>query len=97
MTHSLVTSAAGFFVCRLSAILVEQGHTVTGVDNKNHACDVHQNHPAHHADILAKWVNICKTKHLLGWEPQVELVEWMEHLVDWQHIEGDWAKEVAAL
>jgi nucleoside-diphosphate-sugar epimerase len=54
-----------------------------------------QNHPAHRADILANRADISKAKRLLGWEPQVELVEGMKHLVDWYRRERDWAKEVA--
>jgi len=54
-----------------------------------------QNHPAHRADILANWADISKAKRLLGWEPQMDLVEGMKHLVDWYRAERDWAKEVA--
>jgi UDP-glucuronate 4-epimerase len=54
-----------------------------------------QNHPAHRADILANWADISKAKHLLGWEPQMDLIEGMKHLVDWYRNERDWAKEVA--
>jgi len=54
-----------------------------------------QNHPAHRADILANWADISKAKRLLGWEPQMDLVEGMKHLVDWYRSERDWAKEVA--
>jgi nucleoside-diphosphate-sugar epimerase len=54
-----------------------------------------QNHPAHRADILASWADISKAKRLLGWEPQMDLVEGMKHLVDWYRAERDWAKEVA--
>jgi nucleoside-diphosphate-sugar epimerase len=54
-----------------------------------------QRHPAHPADILANWADISKAKRLLGWEPQMDLVEGMKHLVDWYRLERDWAKEVA--
>jgi nucleoside-diphosphate-sugar epimerase len=54
-----------------------------------------QNHPAHRADILANWADIKKAKRLLGWEPKVDLIEGMKHLVDWYRSERDWAKEVA--
>jgi UDP-glucuronate 4-epimerase len=40
MANYLVTGAAGFIGSRLSEVLVEQGHTVTGVDNLNNAYDV---------------------------------------------------------
>ena len=53
-----------------------------------------QNHPAHRADILANWADISKAKRLLGWEPQMDLIEGMKHLVDWYRNERDWAKEV---
>jgi UDP-glucuronate 4-epimerase len=40
MAHYLVTGAAGFIASRVTEMLIEQGHTVTGVDNLNDAYDV---------------------------------------------------------
>jgi nucleoside-diphosphate-sugar epimerase len=40
MSHYLVTGAAGFIGSRLTEMLIEQGHAVTGVDNLNDAYDV---------------------------------------------------------
>lgn len=40
MANYLVTGAAGFIGSRVSEMLVEQGHVVTGVDNLNDAYDV---------------------------------------------------------
>jgi UDP-glucuronate 4-epimerase len=40
MAHYLVTGAAGFIGSRVSEMLVEQGHAVTGIDNMNNAYDV---------------------------------------------------------
>jgi UDP-glucuronate 4-epimerase len=40
MGHYLVTGAAGFIGAHTSAMLIEQGHTVVGVDNLNEAYDV---------------------------------------------------------
>ena len=40
MAHYLVTGAAGFIGARTTRMLIEQGHTVTGVDNLNAAYDV---------------------------------------------------------
>jgi nucleoside-diphosphate-sugar epimerase len=54
-----------------------------------------QNHPAHRADILANQADVSKAKQLLGWEPQMNLVDGMKHLVDWYRNERGWAKEVA--
>jgi UDP-glucuronate 4-epimerase len=39
MSHYLVTGAAGFIGARTSTMLIEQGHTVVGVDNMNNAYD----------------------------------------------------------
>jgi nucleoside-diphosphate-sugar epimerase len=40
MSNYLVTGAAGFIAARVSAMLIEAGHTVVGVDNMNDAYDV---------------------------------------------------------
>jgi UDP-glucuronate 4-epimerase len=40
MANYLVTGAAGFIASRVSELLLESGHTVTGVDNLNDAYDV---------------------------------------------------------
>ncbi|NBC17392.1 MAG: NAD-dependent epimerase/dehydratase family protein [Bacteroidetes bacterium] len=40
MSHILVTGAAGFIGARVTELLLEDGHTVTGVDNLNDAYDV---------------------------------------------------------
>ncbi len=40
MSNYLVTGAAGFIGCRVTEMLIDQGHTVTGVDNLNDAYDV---------------------------------------------------------
>jgi len=40
MSNYLVTGAAGFIAARVSEMLLEQGHTVTGIDNMNDAYDV---------------------------------------------------------
>lgn len=39
MAHYLVTGAAGFIGARTSEILIDQGHTITGIDNMNDAYD----------------------------------------------------------
>ena len=39
MANYLVTGAAGFIGARTTEILIEQGHTVTGIDNMNDAYD----------------------------------------------------------
>jgi len=40
MSNYLITGAAGFIGARTAEMLIEQGHTVTGVDNLNDAYDV---------------------------------------------------------
>lgn len=39
MSHYLVTGAAGFIGARTSEMLIQQGHTVVGIDNMNDAYD----------------------------------------------------------
>lgn len=40
MAHYLVTGVAGFIASRVTEMLLDDGHTVIGVDNMNHAYDV---------------------------------------------------------
>jgi nucleoside-diphosphate-sugar epimerase len=40
MAHYLVTGAAGFIGAKVASLLLDDGHTVIGVDNMNHAYDV---------------------------------------------------------
>jgi UDP-glucuronate 4-epimerase len=44
MAHYLVTGCAGFIASRVSELLVEAGHTVTGIDNLNDAYDTRLKH-----------------------------------------------------
>jgi nucleoside-diphosphate-sugar epimerase len=44
MAHYLVTGAAGFIGARTSQMLIEQGHTVVGIDNINDAYDPRMKH-----------------------------------------------------
>ena len=44
MGHYLVTGCAGFIASRVSELLVEAGHTVTGIDNLNDAYDPRLKH-----------------------------------------------------
>lgn len=44
MAHYLVTGCAGFIASRVSQLLVQAGHTVTGIDNLNDAYDPRLKH-----------------------------------------------------
>jgi UDP-glucuronate 4-epimerase len=53
-----------------------------------------EKHPAHRADILANWADISKARRILGWEPQIDLINGMKNLVDWYRAERAWAHTV---
>jgi len=40
MSHYLVSGAAGFIAASVISQLLDNGHTVVGVDNLNHAYDI---------------------------------------------------------
>jgi len=46
------------------------------------------------ADMLSNWADVSKAKEMLGWKPQVGLVEGVKNLVDWYAAEKSWANEV---
>jgi UDP-glucuronate 4-epimerase len=50
--------------------------------------------PAHPADMLANWANIEKARRILGWEPQISLLEGVAGLVAWYRRERAWASQV---
>jgi nucleoside-diphosphate-sugar epimerase len=50
--------------------------------------------PFHKADMLSNLADISKARSLLGWEPQVNLMEGMRRLVDWYQEERSWASQV---
>jgi nucleoside-diphosphate-sugar epimerase len=85
MAHFLVTGAAGFIGNRVSEMFEELTDKQAQVEH----------HPAHQTDILVNWADISKAKRLLGWEPQMFLVDGMRHVVEWYRTERAWAKEVA--
>ena len=51
-------------------------------------------HPFHKADMLSNLADVSKARRLLGWEPQVNLMEGMRRLVDWYQAERSWASQV---
>ncbi len=53
-----------------------------------------QHIPKNRADIDANWADTSKARRLLGWEPQVSLLEGMQRMVDWYMQERDWASRV---
>ena len=69
MAIYLVTGAAGFIGAKVSEFLLQDGHTVIGIDNLNDAYDVRlkqwrleqiQNHP----DFSFRKIDICDRKGL---------------------------------
>jgi len=50
--------------------------------------------PPNLADMLSNWADVSKAKEMLGWKPQVGLVEGVKKLVDWYAAEKSWANEV---
>ncbi len=53
-----------------------------------------EHYPAHPADMRQNWADVSKAGQMLGWEPQVNLREGMQRLVDWYNAERDWAREI---
>jgi nucleoside-diphosphate-sugar epimerase len=53
-----------------------------------------EHYPPQKADMSANLADIGKARRLLGWEPQVSLLEGMRNLVDWYRQERAWASQV---
>lgn len=52
-------------------------------------------HPAHKADMLSNYANVEKARSMLGWQPQVDLLEGMRRAVEWYETEREWASQIA--
>jgi nucleoside-diphosphate-sugar epimerase len=50
--------------------------------------------PPNLADMFQNWADVSKARQMLGWQPQVGLVEGMSRLIEWYNAERDWACEV---
>ncbi len=50
--------------------------------------------PPNSADMLTSWADVSKARELLGWEPQVNLQEGVQRVVEWYRAERSWAKSV---
>jgi nucleoside-diphosphate-sugar epimerase len=50
--------------------------------------------PFQKTDMMATWADIGKARRLLGWEPQVSLVEGLRMTVDWYVQNKEWAREI---
>jgi len=53
-----------------------------------------KHHAFHPADVHANHADITKAKHLLGWQPQINLEEGVTRLVDWYMQEREWARHI---
>jgi nucleoside-diphosphate-sugar epimerase len=50
--------------------------------------------PRNPAEMLTNWADVSKARRLLDWQPQVNMRQGVERLVDWYNAERTWAKEV---
>lgn len=53
-----------------------------------------ENLPFNPADMLANWADVQKARRLLGWEPEVPLLEGVTRLVNWYNAERGWASQI---
>ena len=51
--------------------------------------------PPNPADVLTNQANVTKARELLGWQPQVNLRQGLQYLVDWYTAERAWAKDIS--
>jgi nucleoside-diphosphate-sugar epimerase len=50
--------------------------------------------PPNPADMLANWASVEKARKLLGWQPQVGLVQGIGTLIAWYNQERSWASQI---
>lgn len=97
MAHLLVTGPARFFGNRVSEMLIEQGHSVTGMDYLNNAYDVRMKE--FRLRILQALPGFAFQKFGISERCSVEKLpafDGMRHVVDEYRPEHAWAKEMAS-
>jgi UDP-glucuronate 4-epimerase len=50
--------------------------------------------PADPADMRSNWADVSKAGELLGWEPQFNMRDGIEKLVEWYNAEREWASQI---
>ncbi len=50
--------------------------------------------PFHPADMMKNLADVRKARHVLGWQPQVDLREGVQNLVNWYLQERKWASQI---
>jgi nucleoside-diphosphate-sugar epimerase len=50
--------------------------------------------PADPADMRSNWADVTKAGELLGWEPQFNMRDGIEKLVEWYNAEREWASQI---
>jgi UDP-glucuronate 4-epimerase len=53
--------------------------------------------PPNPGELMSNQADVSKACRLLGWEPQVELLEGVRRLLEWYQAERSWLKEVSTL
>lgn len=53
--------------------------------------------PAHPADMQANWANIDKSREILNWEPDINLLDGIAQTVEWYQSERQWAKYIKTI
>jgi UDP-glucuronate 4-epimerase len=51
--------------------------------------------PPNPGELLTSQADVTKARQLLGWEPQVGLLEGVKRVVEWYNIESAWVKKVS--
>jgi UDP-glucuronate 4-epimerase len=54
-----------------------------------------ENLPPNPGELRTNQADVSKARQLLGWEPQVSLLEGVKRLVDWYNAERSWAKGIS--
>ena len=54
-----------------------------------------ERHPPNEADMLTSQADVSKAKRLLGWKPQVGMLDGVKELVNWYRTERQWAKNLS--
>ena len=53
-----------------------------------------EHNPFHKADMSANHADVSKAKRLLNWQPEIDLIDGVRHMIEWHKENQNWIKDI---